>query len=397
MPRKPSFSFAKSQHGWKVEIPASLSLSGKRERAFFKTRDKARNFAQGLESKHRTSGTNAVAIKPSLAEAALRASEILFPTGASLIDAANFYRHHWEAKHASCNFGKAIEEYLDKRSDLRPSTLSSYKYTLKGVLQPLHSKTLSEITTEDVDKQIFDKAATARRMHLANLRAFWRWAAKAPRKWCRVELLEGLEAPRRNNDDDIHILAFDDVRALLSAAEAESHAAASAFAIAVFGGVRMGELEKLTWASVKGDVIEIGADIAKKHSRRLVPLDSTLDSWLATHRRGEKEDALIVPANWPEVSKAVRRRAGWDVSARTLKNPPVPTRGKWPSNACRHTCASVQVAIGTPLDALVFKFGHSGGHDLLRKHYVSRLEKKEAIKILSLGPNGKEISAMKIA
>jgi len=397
MPRKPSFSFLKTPHGWKVEIPGSLSSSGKRERAFFKTRDKARDFAQELETKHRASGTNALTIKPSLAEAAVRAEEILAPTGASLIDAANAYRQQWDAKHASHNFGKAVEEYLNSRSDLRSSTLNSYKYTLEGVLRPLYARTLAEITPTELNEPILSKGTTARRMHLANLRAFWRWAAKAPRGWCRVEILESLEAPRRSNDEDIRILSAADVRALLSAAEAESHAAAVAFSIAVFGGVRMGELEKLTWKSVKEDVLEIGADVAKKHSRRLVPLDVTLDAWLKAHRNGEKDDSPIVPSNWAEVSKAIRRRAGWNVVARTLQNPPVPTRGKWPSNVCRHTCASVQVAIGTPLEDLTFKFGHSGGHDLLRKHYVSRLSKKAAIAILAIGPKGKELNILHVA
>jgi hypothetical protein len=57
----------------------------------------------------------------------------------------------------------------------------------------------------------------------------------------------------------------------------------------------------------------------------------------------------------------------------------------------------VQVAIGTPIDDLTFKFGHSGGHDLLRRHYVSRLTKKDAIAILAIGPNGSKISNLKIA
>jgi hypothetical protein len=49
MPRNPSFSFIETSSGWKVEIPSTLSQSGKRERAFFKTRDKARDFAQAME------------------------------------------------------------------------------------------------------------------------------------------------------------------------------------------------------------------------------------------------------------------------------------------------------------------------------------------------------------
>lgn len=57
----------------------------------------------------------------------------------------------------------------------------------------------------------------------------------------------------------------------------------------------------------------------------------------------------------------------------------------------------MQVAIGTPLEDLTFKFGHSGGHDLLRRHYVSRLTKKDAIAILSIGPGRKSISNLDVA
>jgi hypothetical protein len=41
---------------------------------------------------------------------------------------------------------------------------------------------------------------------------------------------------------------------------------------------------------------------------------------------------------------------------------------------------------------LIFKFGHSGGHDLLRRHYVSRLTKKDALAILAIGPGGSKVS-----
>lgn len=92
MPRKPSFSYCKTPSGWKVEIPKSLAPSGERERAFFKTRDKARDYSEELAAKHKEHGANHLAIKPSLAEAALKAEAILAPTGASLIEAAQAFR-----------------------------------------------------------------------------------------------------------------------------------------------------------------------------------------------------------------------------------------------------------------------------------------------------------------
>lgn len=397
MARKPAFTFLKTTAGWKVEIPSTLSSTGKRQRAFFKSRDKARAFAQELETRHKAHGANSLNIKPTLAEAAVRAEEILAPTGADLIEAAQAFLEQWEARHSSQLFGTAVTVYLDSRSDLRDTTLSSYTYTLENVCLPLHTRTMSDITTLEISELILSKAPTAARMHLANFRAFWNWASKPPRNWCLKDVVDGLERPRANSDREIAILSPDDVRALLSAAEVEGHAAAAAYAIAVFGGVRMGELAKLKWGDVKEDVIDIGASVAKKHSRRLVPLDETLKAWVSAHRNNEVADAPIIPANWADISKNVRRRAGWDVAARRLKTPPTPTRGKWPANACRHTCASVQVAIGTTLDSLTFAFGHSGGHDLLRKHYVSRLTKKDALAILAVGPNKKKISNLKVA
>lgn len=395
MPRKPSFTYKKTPDGWKVEIPMSLSETGKRERAFFKTRDEARDYAQKLEKAYKKQGRNAVAIKPSLAEEAVRAASILEPTGAGLIEAAKAFRRQWDARNASVPFKEAVDLYLTSRQGLREATLSSYRYTLLTLFKPLHGKILADVAAKDLIGVL--ESRKSQRMHLANLRAMWRWAAKPPRSWCDPEVVEALEPPRTSNDSDIAILKPAEVKALLRAAEAESHAAAAAYAVALFGGVRMGELAKLTWSCVGEDSIEIGKAVAKRHARRLVPIDTTLRAWLDAHRHDAGPDDKIVPPNWSQVSKAVRRRAGWNLVAPLLKDPPKPTRGRWPSNACRHTCASVQVAIGTPLEVLTFGFGHSGGHDLLRRHYVSRLSKKDALAILKIGPSGKKIRMVEVA
>lgn len=367
-------------------MPASLSDTGKLQRRYFKTRDAALVDASAFRKGYKAHGEQATALPPRIADQALAAVKLLQGTGGNLVDAARAYRKAWEAKKSSQPFGKAVVTYLAAREDLRKSTRDSYKYTLEKVAKPLNEQILAELKTSDFEQLLKDKGSTAVRMHRSNLRAFWRWAAKAPREWCDIGVIEALEVARSSDDADIKILTHGDVEALLRAAEAEGAGAAAAYAIAVFGGVRMAELERLTWGNVHKEHIEIGKDIAKKHSRRLVPLCTSLRAWLKACRGKAKTEELIVPANWTDISKSVRRRAGWDVAARLLKEPPKPTRGPWPANACRHTCASVQVAIGTPLEKLIFAFGHSGGHDLLRKHYVSRLTKKDARAILAIRP-----------
>lgn len=427
MPRKSIAEpvFDELRQRWRVTIPESLSGNNKRVRSWHKSRDAARKYIAGIVGESNGDGPAAV-IPPMLAMKADEARSILEPFGLDLVQAARevanalkildgagsiqqavkAYRSSHDALHSSKPLGEAVKLFLISRENLRESTQKSYTYTLGKVVKPLHGLMLADIKTADLENVLKDKGPTARAMHRRNLGAFWRWASSPSRQWASMATVEAIEVPRISNDSDIEILSPDDVRALLRAAESEGPAAAAAYAIAIFGGVRMAELEKLTWGDVGEEYIEIGRAIAKKHSRRLVPICPTLDAWLSETRGSSDNKTPIVPPNWTDVSKSVRRRAGWDVAARLLnklvkdgkiKPLPEPTRGKWPVNACRHTCASVQVAIGTPLEDLTFKFGHSGGHDLLRRHYVSRLTKKNAIAILSAGPGGKMIKTLSIA
>ena len=392
MPKLPSMEpvLDKERDRWRLNVPAELTGTGKRERHWFKTRKAGRDYAAKFAD-----DDDALSLPTTFARDAEAARRLLEPTGATVLDAARAYLASWEARHRSETWAEAAAAYLDSRSNLRGTTLASYRYTLERVFLPLADRVLADIATGDLTAILDAKGATASEMHRRNLRAFWRWAAKPPRSWCHDEVVAALEARRTSDDEDIEFLRHEEVEALLRAAEAQSHAAAAAYAIAVFGGVRQAELAKLRWCDVGEDHITIGKRIAKKHSRRLVPIGPTLRSWLDAHRDDALDGCLVVGSNWRDVSNAVRRRAGWDVSARLLKDPPEPTRGAWPANAPRHTCATVLVATGTPLEALTFSFGHSEGHDLLRKHYVGQLPKKEALAILAIGPKGETVETIR--
>jgi integrase len=406
-------TFDKNRDRWKATIPASLTADGKRHRSWHLTRDAARDYIEDA-----TRGNfSATTISPSLAMDADKARCILEPwnldlvqaarevaaaleilgDAGSILDAAKAYRELHEARVSSKPLAEAVALYLDSKADLRPATLASYRYSLERMLASLGEKELADIQTADLEAILSTKALTARAMHKRNIRVFWKWASNPPRRWATMDAVDALESIRKSNDADIKILKSSEVKALLEAAEMESPAAAASYAIAIFGGVRMAELGKLTWGDVGADYVEIGKSIAKKHARRLIPICPSLRAWLDATRGGMEDLSPIVPPNWADISKSVRRRAGWDISARLLKNPPLVTRGAWPANACRHTCASVQIAIGTTIDDLVFKFGHSGGHDLLRAHYVSRLTRKDALAILSCGPRGEKIPNLSVA
>jgi integrase len=397
---------------WRLDVPKTLSDTGARFRTWFKTRDAAREYIDKT-----TGAVPSSSIPPSLAQEADKARSILDPydldlvqaareivaalkelDGAgSILEAAKAYRASHDARTASKPLGEAVLLYLESLESLRDATIKSYAYTIQKTLAPLHQKMMADITTKDIEDIFGSRGPVARKMHHRNLKAFWKWSCHEKRGWADIKVVNGLEKVRHSKDEDIQILKPAEVKALLTAAEAEGTAAAAAYAIAVFGGLRMAELSKLKWSDIGDDMIEIGPSVAKTHNRRLVPICPTLRAWIDATRGDANGDGLIVPPNWTDVSKSVRRRAGWDVAARLLEDPPKPTRGAWPSNAPRHTCATVQVAIGTALTDLVFKFGHTGSHDLLRKHYVGRLTKKDALSILAIGPNGTKVSVIAAA
>ncbi|MFC7335758.1 tyrosine-type recombinase/integrase [Haloferula chungangensis] len=419
MPAKPALEpvFNKSRKRWRVDVPASMSDTGKRIRVHFKTRDSAREYIDRIEGKEAPDK----AIDPRLAQDSNTARERLESAGlqitlaeairelveareaiggsGSLLEAALAYRAAHTARNASKLFVDAVTLYLAlKETELREVTLKGYRYTLQTALTPLDNRTLADITAADLDALLGGLTPSTRKVHMRNLGAFWRWAAKPPREWCTTAPLEALEYTTKETEADTVVFKPAEARALLEAAEGYSPNAACAFALAIFGGIRSAELAGLCWSDLGEEHVEIGASIAKKGKRRLVPICPALAAWIEAYRPADADpEDFIVGANWVEVSKLVRRRAGWNVVARLLAKPPKPTRGPWPKNVARHTCASILVATGEPLETLIFQFGHTGGHDLLRRHYVGRMTKKQALEILSIGPKGTKIKTIKAA
>ena len=114
----------------------------------------------------------------------------------------------------------------------------------------------------------------------------------------------------------------------------------------------------------------------------------------------------FIPSDWTRKEKAVRRLAGfrvWSdlVPRLALKQPmdatPDAKLPAWPPNALRHTAATVSVALGKPLEQLIFEHGHAGGLEMLRRHYVGMMPKADALKIWSIGPKGKKLETISAA
>ena len=393
MPRRPKFKVTKDRDQWVVNVPASITASGKRERHYSPTFKKAQEEGQRLAAKYHSHGTQAAAIAPSLAEAAVHATERLKPYGMSLEAAINDYLTILDRRSHSVTLATASEAWLEFKSGLRSKTLSGYRETLRK-LEVLEEELMADVTAEQVEQCLKGVSASSFAAHRRNARALFTWAAK--RGWCELGIIQSIEQPVLPQRNEIETLSPHEARAILTAAEDYYPDAVPAFAIALFAGVRSAELHKLRWRDVKDDGIEISSETAKKKKRRFINFNPTLKAWLANATRPVEDTFLVTPSNWREKSKAVRRLARFDISARLLsKLKPKPKLKKptrhWPQNALRHTHASAAIASGATITDLIFAFGHGQGEQLLREHYVGVYSKKDAIAFWSIGPKGTKI------
>jgi len=387
MPRAPKFRPVKSKNGWRINIPKSVSASGKREQQFFRTRDEAKEARARLLENYASHGTAAAAISPALASDALKAFEILKPWDLTLTAAALLVSEHKKRAEASRATDDACNEWLDqKASEVRSRTLEGYRAAANKLIKTFANRQLSDIATEDLQSVLAPPGTTAStaKANKVAARVFWLWAAE--RGWCRPEVIQKVKVPKIQDKGEIEILSVAEANRLMKAAEKFYPQSVPMFAIQLFGGIRPEEATKLRPSDFTDAGIELSARITKKGRRRNIEPNDSLKAWL-------KHYPFKKCPNWTRISRAVRYLAGFKTwvepgfipnKFKPLKTPSKP----WPQNALRHSYASYAVAAGTPLETLLWQFGHNGSPTVLREHYVGRATKKDALTYFSIVPEG---------
>ncbi len=396
MARRPKFNHRKTPDGWVINVPATVTATGKREQHFFKTRDLAQAHGAKLREKFFEDGAKSSAITPTLAEDASAAAAVLAPWGASLLEAARAYAAARERENASKVLAVATAAWLVTCEHLRKSTLIGYKQTIKKLDSELGSKTLATITTEELESVLVKDTTAAVAAHrYRHTRAFWRWSCG--KGWCKTETLDKVELPKVKSDGEIGFLTPTQAETLLRTAEKKFPHAVASYALQLFAGIRVEELARLEAENVTSNGIELGASITKKGRRRHITPSKTLAAWLSRY-------PFTPCPNWRRVDRACRYLAGWGVAPppelvtihEPKKREKLPPRPDWPSNALRHSHASYAIASGVALETLLFEFGHSGNANVLRSHYVGKASKKQALEFFAIRPEGKTAAVVQL-
>lgn len=394
--RPPKFRVTKSRTGWQVSVPPSLSASGKRERPQFKTKDSAKKFASKLKENYRQHGASDPVGRPALVEMATEAERLLQPYGVTLLEAVKGFITVENERRASEIIDVALAAYLAAKDALTDKHVRRLERMNAVLCEEFAGRTICSITATEVEDCIGPRSEGPAGFNstLSVIKTFWRWCAK--RGWCRKDVLDPIER-RDHVSEEIGTISPARVRALLAAAEKHYPEAVPALAIATFTGMRLEELARLPAKDVTDEGITLIAAYTKTKRRRFIEMPDALEAWLKAYPVAE----TVIPANWPRKWKAVRRLAGWNVWSDLVDNEKhkLPEDApRWPQRALRHTHASATVALGEKsIDALMFEFGHAGNVQTLRRHYVGKYPKKDAIAFWKIGPKGKTLGGIKAA
>lgn len=397
------FTPKQTPHGWRLNIPGKFTLSGKRERHHYATKAKALEAAAKLKEAKETFGTQAIGIAPSLAEQATIAARLLEPLGIDLLEAVRRFVEAETRNRASAPMETAIAEFRAGGGDWSDSQANAYRIRGEKLVAAFSGRMISTITGEELRKHLEETTGTeATFNHAVRLvRAIWNWCAKPPRKWCDGEAVEHLDM-KATVSGEVGTLSPSQAVAIMGAAETHFPECVAPFAIALFTGMRQAEIERLTPEDITGDGITVPAMSSKTKRRRFIQMTEPLAAWLGAYPIGE----TVCPPDWSRKEKAVRRLAGfrvWSNIVERLKlDPPLEATPpadlpEWPPNALRHTAATVALAMGKPIETLVFEHGHAGGLTMLRKHYAGAMPKKDAMEIWAIRPGGEKAQNLRIA
>ncbi len=403
MAKQVRFAPKETPFGWRLNVPAKFSKTGKRQQLHYRTKDLALAAAKKLKEKRDTFGAQAVAIAPSLAEDAHAAAELLKPLGIGLLEAVSRYVAAETRNRASVTVDKAVTVFRATGDAWSASQATAYRLRGEKLAEAFPERMIATITGEELRLHLEETTGGpgAFNQNLRLVRAIWNWCAKPPRLWCGTEAIAHLET-QESVSGEIGVLSSKEAETLLRTAERYFPETVPAFAIALFTGMRQAEIERLNPSDFTEEGITVPALSAKTKRRRFVQMPEPLAAWLAAYPIAD----TVCPSNWTRKEKAVRRLAGWrvwsDLVPRLKLTPkldaePPDDFPAWPENALRHTAATVAVALGKPIETLIFEHGHVGGLEMLRRHYVGALPKSEAVKIWSIGPHGTKLPTMKIA
>ena len=356
-PRKPRW--------WRVNIGKKLTGT-KKERRFFDTEGEAKAFIEQLELAREGKGHSAFAISQRLAAEAMRLEERLKPLGVSLTTAVDFFVRH-APQGTKKTVSDLIPDYLNTKQS--PSYRYAQQISLNIFGKNFGAKPVASIFAPALERWFQEQKWNPlnKRNYMRDLSMFFNWAVS--KDYIAANPLDKIDRPKVERRTP-EILSVEEARKLLEiACNEQSLGLLPMYAIGLFSGVRVEELEKTTWDMIdleEGE-IRLPGRITKTRMPRNIEICSALGTILKT----------CTSSSGPIVTQVnLRGRRERLLSLAGIKNR---------RNALRHSFASYHAAKHRDPGALQQLLGQETP-SVLYKHYIAAVRKTDAEQYFRLRP-----------
>jgi integrase len=361
---------------WRVEG----SAGGRRRRAYFATRELAQEHARLENFQLRNFGQAAANIDGSLRIEALAAQRILAPMRASLLDAANFYAKHADARAKSVSVAQAWEGYKThiksrfESGTLKRRSIETIMRLVAKFVAAHAQEQICDLSSQRISEWLYALpcAAKSKDGYRLNVSGLFSYALK--RGWIAVHPMSGGKVDGREFatvEKRPEILSVEQLAKLLEVAERTDPDLIPAIVIGAFAGLRPSEVHLLDWKDIHWDnaEIDINPEKCKTGRYRYVPIFANLMEWLEPYR---KTSGPIFGGSLGRLSariSAVGRAAGI---------------ATWPADGLRHSYGSYEYARTGSADSTASQMGNS--IEVLFAHYRNRVRKEEALAYFAIRP-----------
>lgn len=335
---------------------------GKRMRHTESTLAAAKTYIEQKTVALNNQGLKAIALTDNQRIDALAAIDLL-PKGITLEAAAKFWVQHNPRSGTSEALPALFDLYLDKRSDLRPSTLKEIR-ARAGRFVSDHEGAQPQTVTREVAKRWLDDSTCSRndwKKHQTLLKVFYDFMVNEG--YAELNPFEGLKpSVTEVRQAEIECYSADEAEGLLRAAEKHAPAVVPTIAIGLFAGLRPSEVDLLDWENVnfRTKRIRVTSETAKKRRSRSVEMHPNLIQWLLPHKCAEGRVGA---------SDSYFR----SVRSKLLKEAKI---DRWIHDGLRHTFGSMHVEHFKKAEETARQMGH---RDLrvMYDHYVQAVDDPE--------------------
>ena len=354
--QSPTLSRLRPDKSWAVYYPDSKhSYRQNQGRKFFRYKSEAEAFCATKRSEIASLGVLADSLSDNLKRDAVACTEMLKPTGCSLVEAVTWFVKDYDRRVKSVTVNEAIDSVrqrmlADGNSRKHCNNLTQItRFFAKSYGKELVSSIQSSEVQSWLDNYQMSNGKKLKGVTFNSYRRYLSlfFSLCIKRGW-QTSNPVALISPQKVFNKVPRLLSPSDLKAIL---EASPEALRLPIALQAFCGLRASEVSKVLWSDVligdSGNYIQIGAKNAKTMRRRLTPIPENLMPLILKSR---KPDGFIYLGGKGSVDAFQKALVGLRKSLKGIQ---------WGRNALRTSALSYRLAMTKNVEATALEMGNS--------------------------------------